>query len=742
MLQEIDLITKASKTLSYNDSFGCVKTAVRKAAIYFDIKGNDRGKVIMPCGSGKTLFSCFLTMRELKPQRTIITVPNLLLEEQTFKVFYSQLKNDGYEFICIGSSKDLAQGLGQKILVTTSSDEIIEFLTKNVDKKVIVMATYQSMGAVCYSCSEIGFKFNLGIIDEAHRTAGKEGKPFSKVLFDENIHIDKRLFLTATERTYNGKDDEITGMNNPKHYGDTIYNYPLEDAIKYGILCDYEINEMYSTDDEVFSFIKSNSYLNYEEIDLTDKEKKSLLCALIATIRAIKEKGCKKIVTYQSTVKKAIILKQLLEKIISNNMLDMGVFHVNGINQSIGERMKNMNEFQSSFISVLTNSQALVEGIDIPCIDGIVFADKKENAVQIVQAVGRALRKHTGKNKCYIIVPIITSSKKDFSVNNTDFSGLFSILMQMAMQDNRLLHEIRQITEGESNVSSNKIWQSNIKLDNIFREDLLRLNKNIRLRIVERFAEWMSYEEAEKFVISHKFKTIKEWLNYRKSGNKPSNLPGCPEFVYKDKGWVSFGKFLGTGHEKNTTFRPFKDAHDFVLPHKFKDTIDWKKYCASGEKPKDIPSNPNIAYKGKGWQGWKHFLGEAFDGIQRVWQPYKNAKKLVLENNIKCHEEWKKFSKTNKKPKDIPVTVDRVYKNKGWKSWGEFFGTGRGYRKVDCRSFDSSRKFVSKFKFKNCNEWRKYCKSGKKPKDIPSNPNTIYKDKGWTSFSHFFGFKK
>ena len=485
---EIEPVAQATKIVSYDEAFGCVKTAVRKTALYFEDEKNTRGKVIMPCGSGKTLFSCFLVMRELMPQRTIITVPNLLLEEQSFRVFYSQLINEGYEFICVGSDKDIAQRLGEQIQVTTSSDKITAFLAKNENNKIIMLATYHSMKAICDSCQDIDFKFNLGIIDEAHRTVGGEDKMFSKILFDENIHIDKRLFMTATEKVYWGKKDEIIGMNNIAHYGETIYNYSLADAIeKDKILCDYEINEMYSTDDEVFEFIKSNSYLDYENIDLTDKDKQGLLCVLIATIKAIKEKGCRKIVTYHSKVKNATIFKELLDKIIGNKMLDVGAFHVNGINQSTRERRKNMKDFQSSFISVLTNSKALVEGIDMPCIDGIVYADKKESTIEIVQSVGRALRKYEGKHKCHIIIPILTSSKEELSFSNSDFSGLLSVLMQMSIQDERLLHELTSIVDGKNNSRvSNKILKSNILFHNRFKEELIRFNNTVQLRVVNK----------------------------------------------------------------------------------------------------------------------------------------------------------------------------------------------------------------------------------------------------------------
>jgi superfamily II DNA or RNA helicase len=549
---EIQPIINTSKIVSYDDAFGCVKTAVRKTALYFETEGNTRGKVIMPCGTGKTLFSYFLTTRELCPQRTIITLPNLLLEEQSFRVFYSQMFNDEYEFICVGSDEDIAQGLGQHIQVTTSSEEITAFLTKNIDRKVIMLSTYQSMDVVCYSCQDIDFKFNLGIIDEAHRTVGGEGKMFSKILFDENIHIDKRLFMTATEKVYNGKKDEIIGMNNKEHYGETIYNYSLSDAIeKDKVLCDYEINEMYSSDEEVFTFIKSNSYLDYENIDLTDKDKQGLLCALLATIQAIKQFGCKKIVTYHSTVKKATIFKELLDKIIGNKMIGMGVFHING-KQPISSRTENMKEFQSSLISVLTNSQALVEGIDMPCIDGIVFTDKKESPTQIVQAVGRALRKYEGKNKIHIIIPILSSSKGE--VSGSDFSGLLSILMQMAMQDERLFNEIASIMDSKNNTNSNKILNNSIRFDNRLRDELLRFNKSIQLRIVKKLTGWMIYDEAVKWVLVNLvpigINSVTKWKKYI-SGNidnapiLPVGIAKYPDCVYRDRGWDGWNDWFG-----------------------------------------------------------------------------------------------------------------------------------------------------------------------------------------------------
>jgi superfamily II DNA or RNA helicase len=679
-----------NKIVSYDEAFGCVKTAVRKTALYFETKGNSRGKVIMPCGSGKTLFSCFLAVRELRPDRIIITVPNLLLEEQSFRVFHSQLSGEDYKFICIGSDKDIAQGLGEQIQVTTSSEEITAFLSKNFNKKIIMLATYQSMDAVCYSCQDIDFKFNLGIIDEAHRTVGGEDKMFSKILFDENIQIDKRLFMTATEKVYNGKKDEIIGMNNKEHYGETIYNYSLADAIeKDGVLCDYEINEMYTSDNEVFEFIKSNSYLDYENIDLTDEDKQGLLCALLGTIQAIKEKGCRKIVTYHSTIKKATIFKELLDKIIGNKMLDMGVFHVNG-KQPIGYRVENMKEFQSSFISVLTNSQALVEGIDIPCIDAIVFSDKKESAVQIVQAVGRALRKYEGKNKVHIIVPILTSSTGE--VGSSDFSGLLSILIQMAMQDERLLHEITRLTEQENiPIIENKILKSNIPFDNQLKEKLLKFNKSIRLRIVQRLTELAPYDKAVKWVVENcipvGIDAGHKWFDFT-TGRKehslvlPTNIPKAPNTVYKNKGWDGWDAWFGREKIVWSKEKCIKDAK------KYKSRKEWRKKSSS-------------AYSSAYRNGW---LEECCRHMIRLVNKIKRfTKELCIKdaNKYKTRTEWFKKSQS---------AYSKAWNN-GWleeccKHMGQKMKPPRYWTKEKC--IEDAKKYKTRAEWNKANSYACY----------------------------------
>ena len=131
--------------------------------------------------------------------------------------------------------------------------------------------------------------------------------------------------------------------------------------------------------------------------------------------------------------------------------------------------------------------------------------------------------------------------------------------------------------------------------------DWLGINKN----------DYVSYEEAKKYL--RKF-NLKSWADYReftKSPNRPSNIPGHPHIIYKNKGWVSISDLLG--YESKSTarvFREFKDAKEFVHKLKLKNQIEWQKFVKSNLKPNDIPSSPQKVYKDKGWNGLEDWLGK------------------------------------------------------------------------------------------------------------------------------------
>jgi len=272
------------------------------------------------------------------------------------------------------------------------------------------------------------------------------------------------------------------------------------------------------------------------------------------------------------------------------------------------------------------------------------------------------------------------------------------------------------------------------------------------------------FTEARKFVRDLNLLNIKEWRMYSngafmKKGRKPEDIPSCPSVVYRDKGWKSWGDFLGTGFValSKKKFRSFEDARKFARSLNFKSSTEWKKYRkgkleSKGKKPDDIPTTPDVSYKNKGWKGWGDFLGTgniAYSKIKRY--SFEEARDFARTLNLKTRKEWECYyrgdllGKKEMLPHAIPKNPNAGYRDKGWKGWGDFLGTGNvaAINKA-YRSFSEARKFVRSLKLKGLNEWKRYSKGElsdkrKRPKDIPASPNSIYKRKGWVSWGDWLG---
>jgi hypothetical protein len=173
--------------------------------------------------------------------------------------------------------------------------------------------------------------------------------------------------------------------------------------------------------------------------------------------------------------------------------------------------------------------------------------------------------------------------------------------------------------------------------------------------------------------------------------------------------------------------RSFDNAKKFVQKLKLKNYLEWQEYCTSGNKPDDIPSRPDVFYKNI-FIGYGNWLGTGRIAPQnRKFRSFTNTRKFVQKLNLRGQSDWNEYSKSNKKPKDIPANPRNTYKEH-WTSWGDFLGTGNiGNDKKTYCSFEEAKKFVKGLGLKGEKEWKEYCISGNKPDDIPSTPWLVYK---------------
>ena len=249
-----------------------------------------RGKLIMPCGTGKSL-TAFWIAKSLNAKSIVVAVPSLALIKQSLedwtREFIANNENPRPEWLVICSDETTSKldkdefvsdtySLG--IPTTTNVEVIYSFLTTNHDRKKIIFTTYHSSDRLAQSSRKCNFSFDLAILDEAHKTVGVHTKSFATLLSDEKISIAKRIFMTATERVIRGSDDEIYSMDDVDVYGKQFYRLSFKDAIHSDppIISDYKILTISVTNDEIKQLITKNQLITDKTNKLEEQESQAL----------------------------------------------------------------------------------------------------------------------------------------------------------------------------------------------------------------------------------------------------------------------------------------------------------------------------------------------------------------------------------------------------------------------------------------------------------------------------------
>ena len=257
------------------------------------------------------------------------------------------------------------------------------------------------------------------------------------------------------------------------------------------------------------------------------------------------------------------------------------------------------------------------------------------------------------------------------------------------------------------------------------------------------FQEWLPFKEAREFIHKLKLKTQKDWYQYCQSGNKHLKIPSAPNQIYKDKGWISLGDWLGSGtiSTRDIKYKSFKEAREFARKLNLKTSKDWREYCKTEAKPSDIPNFPNQVYKEKGFISMPDFLG--YKNLFQEWLPFEEAREFARKLNLKTRKDWREYCKTEAKPSDIPNFPNQVYKEKGWNGMGDWLGSKTvAHRNRKFLPFEEARAFVRSHGFKSEKEWLQFSKTKEMPDNIPIYAKQTYKEKGYLSMADWLGNNK
>lgn len=729
------------------------KKALADAKKYFIADKNNKGKLVFPCGAGKSLTGYWIT-KELNPKSIIVAVPSLSLVKQTLEVYLRETvaNKESVEWLCvcsdegIGKNDDIAihtQDIG--IPCVTDKKVIVDWLLKNKNKKTIIFTTYQSGKTIAEASRTANFKFDLGILDEAHKTVGAKDKLFSYLLFDKNISIARRIFMTATERRYAGSSDTILSMDDVEMYGDTFATMSFKEAIEIGILSDYKIITLFISDEEVKQVIQKNAFVKPLGKEWDKETEARTLASLIALRKAMDEYPIHHAVTFHSSIAKSKSFEEsqaVFSKAYSN-FSKVDSFHVSGA-MPTAFRSKIVTEFSNSKKAIITNAKCLTEGVDVPNIDCVLFADPRKSTIDIVQAVGRALRKTKDKEFGYVILPVFTKSKTaEAIIESEEFNEVLSVLRALASNDERIIEYFRDISKGKK--VNKKDWPITFEIDERLAGliDEKELINSIQLTTWNKLAKlsWMPFEEARAFVRSLNLKSREEWEEFCKTNERPLDIPTNPNVIYKNEGWKSNGDWLGSNYIANQLreYLPYEDTRKYARQFNFKSQHQWFEHCKNSTNPIGIPNSVVDVYKNNGWTGWGDFLGSGnIATYNRNYLPFESAKLFVQKLNLQSEKYWREYLKSDIKPENIPAHPAKVYKDSGWRGMGDFLGTGTiASQNREYCSFEEAKEFAKNIGIKTWKEWQNFSKSGKRPLNIPCSPEQVYKDKGWINWGDF-----
>lgn len=481
--------------------------ALQKTHDYF--KTHERGQIIMACGTGKTFTSLRIAENETNGNGLILfLVPSIALLGQTLNAWTADAE-EPINPICICSDPKISkrQILNDDINTMSVVDLALPASTdvKSINRQfnafrrlktkgmTVVFSTYQSIDVIA-EAQQVLLKqdqsdnpygiFDLIVCDEAHRTtgvtlSGQDESTFVKVHDNDFLRAKKRLYMTATPRLFSDDskskaaqhDAELCSMDDPNKFGDEIYRIGFGEAVEHDLLSDYKVLILTMSDKDVPEALQraianKESEINYDDaskligvinalskqvlgdegvIKQTDPDPMRTGVAFCQNIKVSKS------ITRQFNETTEIYLNSL-DKAAKNEMVAVSAKHIDGT-MSAPERDELLNWLKArdsydNECKVLTNVRCLSEGVDVPSLDSVMFLSARNSQVDVVQSVGRVMRKAPNKKYGYIIIPVVIPSDIEPSQaldDNERFKVVWSVLNALRAHDDRFNATVNKI---------------------------------------------------------------------------------------------------------------------------------------------------------------------------------------------------------------------------------------------------------------------------------------------------------
>jgi len=379
------------------------------------LAGGGRAQLHAACGSGKTLIGVWTAERVVSgPGLIVVMVPTLALVAQTIATWRKATTVDRVLAVCSDDTVvDAPAHLGDvDAAVTTNADDIAEWITGSASRDLLV-CTYISAPRLSQALTALPARADLVVFDEAHHLAGRPEFSTHRVLDDAYLPADRRLFMTATPRIDNALQESagLLSMSDEDVFGPVAYTYPWAQAISDGHLEDYRLVVLGISETEMYAMLhdEAHSYVDDAGLDLHTFGVQTLLA------KAARRYGLRRVLVFNDRLVTAADFARSLARTLDQLPDDarpegqVTAEHISGeMNHARRDVVLDHLRHPPTDWTVVTNVRCLSEGVDVPAVDGVVFAHPKRSRVDIMQAVGRALRRSdTGTGTATILLPIV-----------------------------------------------------------------------------------------------------------------------------------------------------------------------------------------------------------------------------------------------------------------------------------------------------------------------------------------------
>lgn len=475
-------------------------------AVQATLADQDRASVLMACGTGKTLVGRWLAERR-RARVTLVLVPSLALVAQTLREWRGAGGAWQFEALIICSDRSTADGERERVgsdgadvpvpfwarhrakVTLSASDAAAQLHGRQDSRPMVVFCTYHSVAVAAAAAREAGVSFELVIADEAHHLAGHPRAEFRQVLAAD-FPAAATVFMTATQvlaapaPSRPGWDDwqAPVSMGDESLFGPVAYRLDFATAITHQLLSDYQV-------------------LIYEARgDVTPDPCSALLAA--AT------QGLSRVLTFHGRVAKAEAFAAAVDGLRLQDGRRVRAVAVSGADPAIrrADALQILESPDPGTLTVVASARCLAEGVDVPAVDAVMFADPRASDVGIIQAVGRALRRAPGKTVGTVLLPVCYDADldEDTTLSTSSFAAAWRILRGLRTVDSRLAAELEQVSATPSRrgvADGSRTPGPLVRFDIPSADDLQSLAARLVQNTTTGWDQW--FARLETFVVEH-----------------------------------------------------------------------------------------------------------------------------------------------------------------------------------------------------------------------------------------------